>query len=51
MYHFIVDLCNCVAFTFPWARKAVRDLLLKTEVERRMLLRAIMGDYMKLLFV
>lgn len=35
----------------PWARIAVLVLLLKTQAEERMSLRALVGEHVKLLFV
>lgn len=44
----VVVLHYCLAFTSPWARIAVPVLLLKTQAEERMSLRALVGEHVKL---
>lgn len=46
-----VVLNSCLAFTFPWARKAILVLLLTSQVEERLSLRALVGECVKLLLL
>lgn len=50
VYNIEIHLCcgPLLPYDIPWAIKGILDLFFKAQVEERMLLRALLGNHMKL---